>query len=376
MKKICKAFILVVIASGVMLYTFAVFVSAENSEVNNLYTENINKVIDELDEDTVNILNSLGITDYSPEGINKISLKNTMDMLLHAFSGAYKEPLAFLCMLLGLIIINAFAGCYVSENGHMRQYFDTVSVLFSALLILSKVIQCIRDAVTSIYSLSTLMKMLIPIMGIMTAVSGSPTTAISYNALALYAAEIISAICNDMLTPILCIFAALSVCCSVNHSVKISSLLEMIKKAVNVILGFAGTIFTGIIGIKDMLSSGIDSVTVKGARFILGSAVPVVGGALSEGLNSVIAATSLMRNSYGIFMIIIISIVSVPTIMELLLWLAVLSVVAYAASALGQDGTASVLTSIKFVLSILNSIILFIVYIFIVSTALVILLHK
>lgn len=374
MKKICKVFILNSIIIAVMLIAFTVNCLARGSKDDYIYSDSTNEIVNSLESDAVSILNELGLEDYSPSDLNEISLKSVFNTFLRIFKGAYKVPFSFLCLLLGLIIINAVAGCYISKNGAMSEYFDTVSVLFAALLIMSKVIGCISDAVNSMYSLSIVMKMLIPVMAVMTSFSGSPAAAVSYNAITLYSAEIMSELCNGILTPVLCVFACVSVCCAVNNSVKIAPILEMIKKAVNVALGLFGTVFTGIIGIKDVLSSGIDKVSVKGIKFILGSAVPVVGGSLSEGLSSVIASISLMKNSYGVFAIIIAAVSVVPVIIEILLWLAVLSLSSYAASSLGQNGTAGILNSLKFVLSILLSMILFCVYIFIISTAMVMLL--
>lgn len=374
MKKISKMLILFAVCSTVMLFSFTASASAIDYKAEDLYGEKIEEAINSLDDDVIDVLNSLGLQDFSPDGLSKISISNAFHAIVRILKGAYKEPFLMACTLLGIMLLNAVAGCYIS-GGSLFIYFETVSVLFSGLLIFSEIIECIMDAVSAIHSISVLMKLLVPSMAIMATVSGSPAAAVSYNAVTVYIAEIISAVCSDLFAPILCVFAAVAVCGSVNPSVKASPILELIKKIVNTLLGFAGTIFTGVLGIKNILTAGIDRVSVKGIKFILGSAVPVVGSTLSEGLSSVIAAAALMKSAYGVFIMILTAVIALPVITELILWQLSMSVGAYAAAALGQEKNAEILSSLKFVLSIMMSLILFCVFIFIISTAMIILLN-
>lgn len=374
MKKMCKVILLVSIFIGVMLFNFTVIAFANDSKGNELYSDNIGDIYDNLDDETKEILDSLGISGVSLESVADISLKSVFRIFVRLFKGSLSEPAGFMCTALGIIMISAVAGCFISEKSGMRQYFDTVPVLFISLLVTAKIIGCVSDAVSSLYSVGVLMKMLVPALAVITSFSGSPTAAVSYNAVTVYCAEIICAVCEDFLSPLLCIFAAVSVCCAVGGQVKIKPLLEMIKKAVNTVLGLFGVVFTGVIAIKDTLSAGADKVSMKGVKFVLGSAVPIVGGSLGDGLSSVVASISLMKNTYAVFGVIVIAAVVLPVICEILLWLCSLSLSSYIADALGQSGIASVLSSLKFVLSVLISIILFCVYIFIISTAMVVLL--
>ena len=180
--------------------------------------------------------------------------------------------------------------------------------------------------------------------------------------------------CRDVFAPVICVMMVIAVCTGVNSLFNFAPVISSVKKFVNVGLGLCGTIFTGILALKDVLAVGIDKVAVKGVKFVIGSAVPVVGSALSEGLSSIVASVSLMRNTYGTIGIIVVIATTLPAVCELILWIISFSVSGYVAQTLGLLNIYSILENIRYVLSILLSILLFTVYILIISSAMIILL--
>lgn len=366
----CKDVILHTVFVVVMLFCFTIFVSAENATSNELYSKyNI-----ELSEEVQDVLESLGFEDFSAEEFSDISIKDTFQTIVNIFKGSMKQPFSCMCTLIGIILLCSLASGFVQQNQSISVYFNTVVTLSITLAAFVNVIQCLTDAVSSMYSAGILMKSLIPATAALAAFSGSPSLAVSYNAVAMYCAEIISAICRDFLTPVLCAFSAVAVCMSVNSAFNSDSIMNSVKKIISVLLGLCGTVYTGILALKDVLAVGIDKVAVKGVKFVLGSTVPVVGSALSEGLSSVIASVSLMKNIYGTIGIIVIVVTTLPAVCEMILWMITFAVTEYAAQSLGLLGVSKALASLRYVVSMMLSILLFTVYILIVSSAMIILL--
>ena len=370
---LCKVFLLCSILCCVMLFSFTASAEESADISGEIYEKGIENLMESVDDDVYDILKSLGVEEFSPEDFINIGLDDSFKLVFDIFRGSLTEPLKCLCSLLGVVIMTAAAGSFIDEKGSFKIYFDSVTVLFSGLLAFSMAEQCIKSVASSLYSVGTALKALIPIMAAVTAYSGNPALAVSYNAVALYSAEIINALCQDFLTPVLCMVAAVSVCGSVNVSADFSPLLSGAKKIINIILGLCGTVFTGILTVKDVLAASVDKVSVKSLKFLLGSAVPIVGGSVSEGFSSVLASVSLMKNTYGMLGIIIIGVMVFPALCQLILWMAAFILASYAASSLGQSKTASVISSLQFVLSMLLSVLIFITYISVISTAMVIL---
>ncbi len=366
----CKVFFLNIVFIVVMLLSFTLNSSAKTEIDENFYS----KYNVELTEDVIEILHSVGFKDFSPEEFSKISLSDTFSTILNIFKGSMKKPIVSMFSILGLVILCAIVCSFVQHDQNFSDYVNSIITLFVSLVAFADAVRVISDSVAAIYSTGILMKSLIPATAVLTALSGTPSMAVSYNAISMYCAEIISAVCRDLLTPVLSAFAAVSVCFSVNSVYNSESLLSAIKRFIGIALGLIGTLYTGILSLKDVLAVGIDKVSVKGVKFILGSSVPVVGSALSEGLSSVIASVSLMKNTYGAIGIIVIITVTLPAICELILWQLTFSVTGYTAQALGLNAVAKSLTSLKYVISMMLSVLLFTVYVLVVSAAMVILL--
>ena len=104
---------------------------------------------------------------------------------------------------------------------------------------------------------------------------------------------------------------------------------------------------------------------------LVGSAVPIVGGALSEGVTSVLASAGLIRNTVGVFGIFAIACTVLPSVMQLFLWYFALSVGGAVSEALGQNRMKSVLQGIGGVLSVTNVFLIFTAYVLIISTGII-----
>ena len=370
MKK-CKGMLLYIAMIAVMMFYFTIFASADVVTSNKLYSsEDI-----ELSDDVVKVLESVGFNDFSAEEFCNISIKDSFIAVFDVFKGSLKKPFSCMVFIVGIIIICSVGAGFVQQNSSLSAYFDSVVVLIIVLYAFLNITKCIENAVAAMYSTGILMKSLIPTTALLTAVSGNPTMAVSYNAVMMYCAEIISAVCRDFLSPLLCCFASVSVCMSVNASnFNSDSVFNFFKKVISVVLGLCGTVFTGLLALKDVLAVGADKIAVKSVKFVIGSTIPVIGSALSEGLSSVLASVSLMKNIYGTIGIIVIITLTLPAVSELILWTFVFYVTEYTAQVLGLGGVAKALSSLRYVLSMLLSILLFVIYILIVSSAMIMLL--
>lgn len=90
---------------------------------------------------------------------------------------------------------------------------------------------------------------------------------------------------------------------------------KFLKSSVTWFLGVIITIFVSILSLEGTLTSNVDGLTAKGIKAATSTFVPVVGKALGESVDTVLGATSLLKNSLGLVgIIIIISICVIPII--------------------------------------------------------------
>ena len=69
-----------------------------------------------------------------------------------------------------------------------------------------------------------------------------------------------------------------------------------------------------------VVNSAADNLSMRTAKFIIGSAVPVAGGVLSEALGTLTASVSLLKSSVGIYGVVACVVIFLPLLTELFLW--------------------------------------------------------
>lgn len=86
---------------------------------------------------------------------------------------------------------------------------------------------------------------------------------------------------------------------NLSDSASLNHLGAMIKSLTKWLLTAALTVFSGIAAIYGFSTPPLDNIGIKTAKFAVGSIVPVVGGFLSESIETVLTGTKLMKNAVG-----------------------------------------------------------------------------
>ena len=111
--------------------------------------------------------------------------------------------------------------------------------------------------------------------------------------------------------------------------------------------------FTAFLSITGLVSGSADALTVKAARSLIATAVPVVGRMLSDTADSVLTAASLVKNSAGAFGMIAVCAVCAAPFVSLAVHRLLLSVAAAAAEMMAGERLARLLNDLGGVMSML-----------------------
>jgi stage III sporulation protein AE len=117
-----------------------------------------------------------------------------------------------------------------------------------------------------------------------------------------------------------------------------------------------------------MVSGSADGVTARAARFLIGSFVPVVGGALSETVSAARGCLRLIKTSVGAYGILAAAFVFLPVLLRVFCWYFVTGASAIAGDLLGAGTVASLMRSCSSALGILIAVVLCFALLIIVST--------
>ena len=177
-------------------------------------------------------------------------------------------------------------------------------------------------------------------------------------------------VASRLLVPLLNIFLALSVTASVSPRLNLTGICDMFSKVIKWILGFIMSVFVGLLAIQSIIGTAADTAGTKAVKFVISSFVPIVGGALSDALNTVQSCVKLLKSGVGAFGIIAAGCVFIPILIQCLLWLAALQVCAAVGDVFELKQTTSLLRASGKVISTIISILLCCMTVLIVSTVL------
>lgn len=350
---------------------------ASGIEKNEYYSRQIdsaglNELYSSMDEDSKEILEELGIDEVSFESLFDISPGKVFDAVKDILKGKSSQPVKTALKLSGIIILLSTGGAFMPEDDKMKGILNTVGVLLCVAALSVPLFEAVESAVSSVGMCCVFMKGLIPVLAGVLIASGNPMTALSFQTWAFSAAQMISSVCQSFTLPVVGAVTALDISDSIMPGYRLCGITGLIKKTVIWILSSTATLYISFLGIKGVLASSADSVASKGIKLIISSAVPVVGGALSEAYSGIIGSLTLVRSTAGVFGIISVAAITLPSVINLVLWILILKLCSAAAAIFEQDEISGLLDALSSALTLMNVVLLFNCVLFIISMVLLV----
>lgn len=354
-----------------LLYMFTYTCFAEDSSESGV-TEQAQAVFSELlsslEEETKEALSEIGIDDADYTQILSLSPKRVVDAILELITGKMSEKLKAVGFVCALLVLSAVLEGFAQPGSTMHSVFSVFTTLLIVVSLLLPVSESLVQAFSAMELSSNFLLAYIPAFAGVISMSGKPLSSAAYSSVMMGLSNLLAQCNVKVFLPVVQVFFSLNIASSVQPKYAFNSLVAFFKKAVTVLLGFSATIFTGLLAIKGSLASAGDSVAVRGVKMLVGSAVPVVGSALSDAYTSVLGSITLIQNAVGIFGIVVFALMHVPVILDLLLWYLALSFTASVSEALGQKQAATLLNGIASTVSLVNTLVIFTAFILIIST--------
>ena len=354
-----------------LLYMFTYTCFAEDSSESGV-TEQAQSVFSELlsslEEETKEALSEIGIDDADYTQLLSLSPKHVVDAILELITGKMSEKLKAVGFVCALLVLSAVLEGFAQPGSTMHSVFSVFTTLLIVVSLLLPVSESLVQAFSAMELSSNFLLAYIPAFAGVISMSGKPLSSAAYSSVMIGLSNLLAQCNVKVFLPVVQVFFSLNIASSVQPKYAFNSLVAFFKKAVTVLLGFSATIFTGLLAIKGSLASAGDSVAVRGVKMLVGSAVPVVGSALSDAYTSVLGSITLIQNAVGIFGIVVFALMHVPVILDLLLWYLALSFTASVSEALGQKQAATLLNGIASTVSLVNTLVIFTAFILIIST--------
>lgn len=333
------------------------------------YTEEYYEIMsDTLSEDANEILEESGFDSIDFENILSAEPKDIISFFRNTAKGTIDSPLKFFITNCAVLTFVSVAFSYLSEDEKKKKSVTLIVYTYIAISVIVPMASLLPSAVASIKMSSNFLMVFLPILAGIIAASNNPLLALNYNSLTLYLAEAVSLFASNILVPFEGMVFALVSVNVISSEMRIKNLAVIIKNTVTKTLSLLATVFVMVLSIKGILSNIADSVAVKGAKLIVSSIVPVIGGSISDAYATIVNSLALLKSSVGVFGIAAIAAVNLPVIIELMFWSMSLTFSQIVADVFGLKEISSYFRDISDVIKTFNVIVIFCCMIFIIST--------
>lgn len=368
MKRIKKV-VLFICFTALLFFNFSVTAFSLNSNIDSYNEEfDFGEITDNISSETIDILSEMGIDSISLEALYNTDIKRVINCLFEIGGNAFKEPTIFFFSAVAVMAITAVIMSFTGDNTTVRLIGDSVVALLACVPVSQVVLN-------SFSVLETLNVFTVSFAGVFCAIvssSGNIALGTSYASLAVLSDSLFSVLLSGVSKPAInamCCMSFLSCFDIYDFSIKLSKTVKTIYIS---FLGFVATFFSGIVTLKGVLGAGADSLTARGVRFVVGKALPIVGGAVSESYHALISSLSLIRNTVGVFGIVTVLVTVLPTLFQIIGWIVALMLSINIAELSGIEKSSGMLCVLKDSLVLLGATIIFSAVIFVVSVGVVI----
>lgn len=358
---LCLVFCVFVFILG---FSFSAFCIENKEEIIN---ESEEKLFSSIDSETKDILNDLGVTGLDFDSINNVSLESIIDYFSDDFKSKITTVIKFTLTLGAVIVLTSVIT--LTADGQNKDIIELAAVATVIVLSVSSLNSTVNVILSVIDASSKFMLSYIPIFTALIAFSGSAATALSYNTLLLSVSELISKFISAFAIKITGSFFALSIGFSLSRNISLSRFTSFYSRTTTLIIGFLSSLFASFLTVKGVFSSAVDTVSVKGLRFIISSMIPVVGSAISDAYSTVLGSIDLVKGSVAVVGILVFVIINLPTLFEGVCYCLSFNFLSLISDTVNSERTSALLKAFSVAIKCLLLIQVFLMFILIVSTA-------
>lgn len=251
-----------------------------------------------------------------------------------------------------------------AKIAYFVEYILIVTILISNF---AAIITSIQNTISNLVGF---MNTLVPILISLIVATGQVASGTIIQPILIFVIIFIGNVINIVILPIVTITMILSIASNLSEKIQIGNLAKFFRSSVTWFLGFVITIFVGLLSLEGTLTSSVDGITIKGIKSVASTLIPVVGKALGDSVDTVLGATSLIKNSIGFVGIIIVIGICILPIIKLTVLSVMYSLVGAISEPLADKKIVNVIEQMAGIFKMLLGIMFFIAVLLIIGIAL------
>ena len=281
-----------------------------------------------------------------------------MRLLGNLITSVVKNFIPVIVLIILSSVIGVLKNLREREKENFSEIINFVLTICLAGAVFYNVRECFYTAADFLEEIHIYMMSMIPVMSSLSAISGNIAAAAANSAGLYVVLNVIDAVGNSVILPVLQICFALSLARQLtagsnsSDNVDLSGVSSYIRSVLNWIFIFIMTILTAVLFFQSILASSADTVAARTVRFTVTSFVPVVGSMIGDVSRTIIGSIQAVKGITGIFGVLVIIITLLPPLITVVLNKLMLSISGVFALILGLDKQSDFLKEMNSLLDI------------------------
>lgn len=301
------------------------------------------------------VLDYLEDEQITPDTPRTFSFSEALNNFWELMKSKAVNPLRVLCGLCGVVLFSAFAES-VADTGSLKGVFSVVGVLCGAGIAAAAMYDLLESSLTAISAAANFMLVFIPVLTGISAALGHTLTAAAVNSAILGCTQLFSQLSANFLAPLCGAILGVSTAGAVHPQLKLDKLGELIKKFVMWGLTLVMTIFMGVLSLQTAVSAATDNAAIKTAKFMVSQGVPIIGGTVSDAVNTLQSGLGILKSGVGVYGMIAAAVIIVPVLASLFCYKIAVVLAEALAEMFGLKELAALLKSCGAVVTIITAI--------------------
>jgi stage III sporulation protein AE len=268
----------------------------------------LGEIEDSLPGDTIDQIGRVEDGKSLNEGLGSIfeSAKNE-------FTGVAGAAVRTAMKILAAAILCSLAALFIPEGP--PDIVSITGVLTVTMIATSDISSLFSLGSSTLTSLSTFSKAILPPLAAITTAAGRPGTAAAIQLVSVIVSDFLITLMQRYFIPLTYLFlASKALSCALKNDM-LGKIAGIIKWALSGFLKLVAGAFTAYLTISGSVAAAGDSLTLKAAKLTLSGGVPIVGGVLSDAAGTVLAGTAVIKNSLGVFgLLAVLSVCILPVV--------------------------------------------------------------
>lgn len=257
------------------------------------------------------------------KGFNKgelaITPKQLYDYLLRLLLAEVYSAAKLMAVILAMSVLSSYLSGLKSgfgENSVSTAAFY-ICYIVTAGIAATVFYETASCASSTVENVAVFMKIIVPTVITLLLTSGAAISATVLEPTMISIVEIVVPIVQFVFIPAVMISTALNIVNGMSDKFKTDRMVKLLNSAVKWGLSVILTVFVSLAGLKSIASAGADGLTIKLSKFAASNLVPMIGGILSESVETVMNCSVVIKNSVGVLGIICLVLIALRPVLKL-----------------------------------------------------------